>query len=815
MTHIDAPVSRPAPTDATAPAQIFPVHPAQAASPAQAWSRAQIAGAYGAVALAAALAASLWIAGGMVVPWDSKNHFYAMFRFLGDALAQGRIPYWNPYHFGGHPAIADPQSLIFTPSLALFAWLSPRASMQAFDLAIYAHLAFGGLCMVALVRRYGLAPAPAVLAALVYMFGGAASSRLQHTGMIVSYAYFPLALLMLERLLARARLVDGVGFALAAVLMAIGRDQVAFLFCLALLTRAGAAIALSEAPGAAARRYAPALLTAALVGGALLAIPALLTMQFLADSNRPAISFGVAAAGSLAPSNLATLVAPDLFGSLGWDYRYWGPGYETMTEPDWTDRAVNYLFIGSAPALLLLWRGLAGGALFARPFRAFALAALAALLYALGRATPLFNLVFDWLPGVALYRRPADATFALNVALAVLAAFMLNDYLARGGLRARNAIGAALLVAFVGLVVGAALAFGGPAQEWAATARSLGLAGLTLGACALLLAWGDTRGRRATAAALLVAATAGELVWRNAANSMNAEPAARYSVYSGMRPAERGALEALKRELDLRHAMGERPRVEILGLPGAWQNASMALELENTLGYNPLRIADYERAIGPGENAVDPNLRQFPDTFRGYKCRLAQKLGLDYLVLDRPLEKLPRHVPRPHAAQIFAGEGIYIYKLGRAEPRVFVAGRIKPIDGEQTIAERHTPDFERGVEALVEESHAERLSPRLRARVGKSEFATSASAQYSNIVVYEHNRVIVDASSVDGGLLVLHDLYYPGWEATVDGAPATIVKADLLFRGVEIPAGRHRVEFVFRPLSAANLKAALAQTLAR
>ncbi len=809
MSHIETDAAR------SAPAVVLPARrarAAEAAAPVRAWTRGETRAAYGAVALAAVTAAALWGLNGMVVPWDSKNHFYAMFRFLGDALSEGRIPFWNPYHFGGHPAIADPQSLIFTPSLALFAGLSPRASMQAFDLAVFAHLAGGALAMVALARRYGLAAAPAVLAALVFMLGGAASSRLQHTGMIVSYAFFPLALLALENLLVRGRLRAGVAFALAAGLMALGRDQVAFLFCLALVGRTATAVALARAPLAFLRARAPALALAGLLGAALIAAPMLLTLQLLADSNRPAISYGVAAAGSLAPANLATLVAPDLFGSLGWNYRYWGPGYETMTDPDWTDRAVNYLFAGSAPALLLLWRGLAGGALWRRAARGFAIAGALALLYALGRATPAFDIAFDHLPGVSLYRRPADATFALNVAFAFLAAFLLDDWLARGGLRAQSAFGAALFVAFAGLAAGAALAFGLPAGELAASAGSLAFACAAFGALAALMAWGEARGRRALAATLMVAATGGELVWRNAANSMNAEPAERYSVYAGMRPAEREGLAALQRELALRHAAGERPRVEILGLPGAWQNASMVLELENTLGYNPLRIADYERAIGPGENAADPNLRQFPDTFRGYKCRLAQKLGLDYLVLDRPLEKLPRHVPRPQATAIHSGEGVHIYRLGRAEPRVFVAESVKPIDGEQALADRRTPDYERGVQALVEEGHLSRLSPALRDRA-PSEYVAPASARYASIATYEDNRVTIDAASVEGGLVVLHDLYYPGWEAFVDGVPAPIVKADLLFRGVEIAAGRHRVEFVFRPLSFANLKNAAAGLL--
>jgi hypothetical protein len=37
-----------------------------------------------------------WLDSGRVVPWDSKNQFYAMFRFLGDALQNGHIPLWTP-----------------------------------------------------------------------------------------------------------------------------------------------------------------------------------------------------------------------------------------------------------------------------------------------------------------------------------------------------------------------------------------------------------------------------------------------------------------------------------------------------------------------------------------------------------------------------------------------------------------------------------------------------------------------------------------------------------------------------------------------
>jgi uncharacterized membrane protein YfhO len=51
------------------------------------------------------------------------------------------------------------------------------------------------------------------------------------------------------------------------------------------------------------------------------------------------------------------------------------------------------------------------------------------------------------------------------------------------------------------------------------------------------------------------------------------------------------------------------------------------------------------------------------------------------------------------------------------------------------------------------------------------------------------------------GYLVLADTWYPGWRATVDGAPTEVLRANHAFRAVRLEAGEHVVDMVYRPTS--------------
>jgi hypothetical protein len=80
------------------------------------------------------------------------------------------------------------------------------------------------------------------------LFGGASSDRLQHTGIIIIYAVFPLALLLLQLALQRRSLLLAAGFAIIAADVGLGRNQVALLVCALLLAAAVAEILVSAQP---------------------------------------------------------------------------------------------------------------------------------------------------------------------------------------------------------------------------------------------------------------------------------------------------------------------------------------------------------------------------------------------------------------------------------------------------------------------------------------------------------------------------------------------------------------------------------------
>ena len=62
-------------------------------------------------------------------------------------------------------------------------------------------------------------------------------------------------------------------------------------------------------------------------------------------------------------------------------------------------------------------------------------------------------------------------------------------------------------------------------------------------------------------------------------------------------------------------------------------------------------------------------------------------------------------------------------------------------------------------------------------------------------------RVVLDADLARPGLVILADIFFPGWQLTIDGEPAPILRANRAMRGAAVPSGRHRLVYTYRPRS--------------
>lgn len=112
-------------------------------------------------------------------------------------------------------------------------------------------------------------------------------------------------------------------------------------------------------------------------------------------------------------------------------------------------------------------------------------------------------------------------------------------------------------------------------------------------------------------------------------------------------------------------------------------------------------------------------------------------------------------------------------------------------------------DTTKSFTALVELKVTDEFNPREEAIVIQSDAAKlkgrkwngDGSIQLNN---YAPNKLTYSVDAKKGGLAVFSEVYYPeNWVATIDGKPADIIKVNYMLRGLDIPAGKHKVEFSY------------------
>ncbi|MCL2429619.1 MAG: YfhO family protein, partial [Alphaproteobacteria bacterium] len=649
----------------------------------------------------------------------------------------------------------------------------------------------------------GWHPGGGVVAALMFAFGGSATSRLKHTSEIISQSWVPVALWLTARTLDRAPSPsswrDGTAAGAVIALLIIGRDQVALigLYVLACYVAAW----WLDGGGRLARIRATALPLAvcAMTAAVIAAVPVVLTALLAAASNRPVIGLEGAGRGSLHPALLLMLSVADLFGAADPKVTFWGP-----PSPGWDERMpatglflaqnVGQIYCGILAMILLPGTGVARGLLGAREIRFFAVMLGVVLLYALGWYTPAFRLMYDLMPGVDLFRRPADATFIAGLLLAVTAGYLVHRLLTASavGPAARpwwSALEAALVAIPIAIAAEIAREAGrlDVAMVPIATAAAFAAAGVALIALVRRIA----PVRPAAMAALLSAFTVFDLAWNNAPDESRALPPQRYAALAPDGSDETVAL--ITARLGAAAAPAGRDRVELVGIGYHWPGVGLAHGFDHLFGHNPLRLRDFARATGVGDTVATPQQRTFAPLFPSYRSEMADLCGVRVIASGVPVETIDPSLQPGDLIFVGRTKDAYVYENPRALPRVML------------VPQSRTVSFE----ALLRSGWPDGVDPRrtvlLEAPVPSPPPPPDAGAASgtARLLRYANTEVDVEADAPGGGFLLLTDVWHPWWRAEVDGRPAPILKADVLFRAVALEPGVHRVHFFFAPLAGA------------
>lgn len=201
-------------------------------------------------------------------------------------------------------------------------------------------------------------------------------------------------------------------------------------------------------------------------------------------------------------------------------------------------------------------------------------------------------------------------------------------------------------------------------------------------------------------------------------------------------------------------------------------------ELEDVLGYSPIQVArywSYIRATNRLPVFYNAAVIQVPSP---ENVRL---LGIRYLIAHEA-QQLPDSIIGDRVA---AEGGYVLFELDEAQPRVSVVADWRVVDdlGEalQAVTAR---GFDPADTAVVE------TDPRIAPSASRSR----GSATYEE---FRPEDIRIDVRAETPSLVVVRNAWEGGWEATVDGSPATVLVADGFLQAVVVPAGEHEIRLTY------------------
>ena len=671
---------------------------------------------------------------------------YPFAAFTQARWREGVFPVWTSSISSGQPLLATYQSALFSPFTAvLLAVPLPRATVVIAVL----RLLVGGLGMFVFLRTIGLSRWAAAWGGVTFMFNPFSMVWLEHPLAGVP-PWLPWMLIGGE-MVATGRVFGVTVLAVTTALVFCGGHPHTGMF-LAILGGAYAVLRAAVAPHR--MRAIAAACVALAIGTALAAIQVLPFLEYLSLSRAVTARYASALNPYFAPaSTLITALVPNFFGHHG-SGNFAGPSnyFEQQIYPGiatWLLAAMALLF---APRRRRTWF--------------FALAALVAMLVMY--AAPGVHQLISITPLIKAASLPRIAIVAI-ASLSILGAFGAEELLRQD----RNPPSAWRLTAALALI---AAVLGGIAiatlRQRTPFLEAVGLVDFTTRWTAVAL-WllcavslvgvlsAHRRGSRAAAGCALVGLAALDLLLFG------------YGFHPLIPPQQVFPLvpeiQAVQQDPGLFRVLGIREALT--------PNAAMVYGLQDIRGFDGLGLARYR-------DLLDVALREqgFVHSADSIHSPLVDLLNVKY-VFSTPAAR----PPDGWFTQVTGGEGA-VYRNNRVFPRAFLVDGYVVRDGN---AARRTlrdglVDFHRVVLLEQEPETGDRPAP------------ADGDVGEARVTQYRDHRVVIRTAATGARLLVLTDVFYPGWQVSIDSRPARLYRGNFAFRAVAVPAGFHTVTFEYR-----------------
>jgi len=672
--------------------------------------------------------------------WDDFiEQVYPNRVYAGRMIESGTLPEWNPYSFCGMPFQADVQTALYYPPHMLFDRLigahQPRGEYWL-QMLIIAHFFVAQLTMYLLGRRLGYSPGASGIAAIGYAFAAPLALHTHHPMFIEHLAWLPLFVLMIHRVITtRSIAAIGWGGLIGGMMLLSGAPQMSlYVLTLCVVFVLWWAFELQNRWWARIIALSKGVAIIVLAVG-LYGIQYFPSRELAAESERATLSYQQATEGSLSLEHLLTAITPKAFGVVqppGMPNPI--PYYASQTIHLYWDTAF-YFGIGIVVLALYAayesWRQ-------SRFVKLLVLIAIGAILFALGSNGFLYPLIYK-LPLFGQVRIPARMMFAVAFVAALLAARgwdLLADAVPRRSFVVFTAILCVCLVIIIG--IGSGVLINPPEQITHAIASS---------------AWGQM-------AFLALVALAALLRVRR--------------VRSGWLSIAVGAVVFF--DLHAAHASFSQGRIN----PVDEYRRAFPDELRRVLLPNPPQEVFRVSMRRPGIIALKRN--------QGLVDGVMLFEGYNQLLLKRrhPAVASPEKVADLLSIRwAIANDSLGHWAFRRRESSfpmawlVHEARIVDPHEVAQIMQSDTTIDYFQT--AIVEQE--------LPFPLGTERDRDSISIKY-----YAPNVVQYSVRCSSPALAVLSEIFYPAWNAYVDGERAPLMRANYCLRAVPLRAGEHILE---------------------